>query len=80
MFMNRKTQRVFNRAARALRLAAAALRSSKPALGAYFRRPCAHMDKPTAVTAAHKLAPIRQPRPRGPRVSRTAQTYRHGRF
>jgi transposase len=34
-----------------------ALRSSKPALGAYFRRMCSHMDKPKAVTAApHKLA------------------------
>ena len=52
-----KTQRVVNRAAQALRLAAAALRSSKSALGAYFRRLCARMDKPKAVTAAaHKLA------------------------
>ena len=46
-----------NRAAQALRLAAAALRSSKSALGAYFRRLCSRMDKPKAVTAAaHKLA------------------------
>jgi transposase len=46
-----------NRAAQALRLAAAALRSSKSALGAYFRRMCARMDKPKAITAAaHKLA------------------------
>jgi transposase len=52
-----KTQRVVNRAAQALRLAAAALRSSKSALGAYFRRLCARMDKPKAITAAaHKLA------------------------
>ncbi|MDP1773864.1 MAG: hypothetical protein Q8L15_16450 [Methylobacter sp.] len=33
------------------------LRSSQSALGAYFRRLCARMDKPKAVTAAaHKLA------------------------
>ncbi len=55
--MSGKTKRVVNRAAQALRLAAAALRSSKSALGAYFRRMCARMDKPKAVTAAaHKLA------------------------
>ncbi len=55
--MSSKTKRVVNRAAQALRLAAAALRSSKSALGAYFRRLCARMDKPKAVTAAaHKLA------------------------
>tara|TARA_B100001105_G_scaffold217834_1_gene183944 strand:+ start:169 stop:513 length:345 start_codon:yes stop_codon:yes gene_type:complete len=41
----------------ALRLAAAASRTSRSALGAYFRRVCARMDKPKAVTAAaHKLA------------------------
>jgi transposase len=52
-----KTRRCANRAAQALRLAAAALRSSKSALGAYFRRLCSRMDKPKAVTAAaHKLA------------------------
>jgi transposase len=55
--MSGKTKRVANRAAQALRLAAAALRSSKSALGAYFRRMCARMDKPKAITAAaHKLA------------------------
>lgn len=55
--MSGKTARVVNRAAQALRLAAAALRSSKSALGAYFRRMCSRMDKPKAVTAAaHKLA------------------------
>jgi hypothetical protein len=33
------------------------LRSSQTALGAYYRRMCARMDKPMAVTAAaHKLA------------------------
>jgi len=52
-----KTKRCANRAAQALRLAAAALRTSQSALGAYFRRMCARMDKPKAVTAAaHKLA------------------------
>ena len=52
-----KTQRCANRAAQALRLAAAALRTSQSALGAYFRRLCARMDKAKAVTAAaHKLA------------------------
>ena len=55
--MSGKTKRCVNRAAQALRLTAAALRSSKSALGAYFRRLCSRMDKPKAVTAAaHKLA------------------------
>jgi transposase len=52
-----KTARTVNRAAQALRLSAAALRRSQSALGAYFRRMCARMDKSKAVTAtAHKLA------------------------
>ena len=51
------TKPVANRAAKALRMAAASLRSSQSALGAYYRRLCARMDKPRAVTAcAHKLA------------------------
>jgi transposase len=51
------TKHSANRAAQALKLAAANLRSSRSALGAYFRRMCARMDKPKAVTAtAHKLA------------------------
>jgi transposase len=55
--MSGKTRHSANRAAQALRLAAAALRTSQSALGAYFRRLCARMDKPKAVTAAaHKLA------------------------
>ena len=55
--MSGKTKQVANRAAQALKLAAAALRRSQSALGAYFRRLCARMDKPKAVTAAaHKLA------------------------
>lgn len=57
MVLSGKTKRCANRAAQALRLAAAALRSSQSALGAYFRRMCSRMDKPKAVTAAaHKLA------------------------
>ena len=55
--MSGKTKRCANRAAQALRLAAAALRTSKSALGAYFRRMCSRMDKAKAITAtAHKLA------------------------
>ena len=55
--MSGKTKRCANQAAQALRLAAAALRTSQSALGAYFRRMCSRMDKPKAVTAAaHKLA------------------------
>jgi transposase len=55
--LSSKTKRCVNRAAQALRLAAAGLRPSKSALGAYFRRMCSRMDKPKAVTAAaHKLA------------------------
>ena len=51
------TKRSANRATQALKLAAAALRSSQSALGAYYRRLCARMDKGKAVTAAaHKLA------------------------
>ncbi|EBX1765585.1 IS110 family transposase, partial [Salmonella enterica subsp. enterica serovar Enteritidis] len=46
-----------NRAAQALRLAAMALRHSQSALGAYYRRLCARLDKRRAITAAaHKLA------------------------
>lgn len=51
------SKRSANRATQALKLAAAALRSSRSALGAYYRRLCARMDKGKAVTAAaHKLA------------------------
>ena len=52
-----KSKRTANRAAQALKLAAAALKSSQSALGAYYRRMCARLDKAKAVTAAaHKLA------------------------
>ena len=55
--MSGRTEPRANRAAQALRLAAAALRTSQSALGAYYRRLCARMDKAKAVTAAaHKLA------------------------
>jgi len=51
------SKRTANRAAQALKLAAAALRSSHSALGAYYRRLCARLDRPKAITAtAHKLA------------------------
>ena len=63
--MSGKTKRCANRAAQALRLAAAALRTSQSALGAYFRRMCARMDKPKAVAAAaHKLARLIYTMPR----------------
>jgi len=48
-----------NQAAQALRLAAAGLRRSQSALGAYYRRMCSRMDKGSAIVAtAHKLARI----------------------
>jgi transposase len=55
--LNSASKRSANRATQALKLAAVALRSSRSALGAYYRRMCARMDKAKAVTAAaHKLA------------------------
>ena len=50
--LSSKTAHVANRAAQALRLAAAAPRTSRSALGAYFSRLCSRMDKAKAVTAA----------------------------
>jgi len=51
------SKRTANRAAQALRLAAAALHKSQSALGAYFRRLAARLDHAKAVKAtAHKLA------------------------
>jgi transposase len=48
---------MIHRAVQALRLTAAALRGGQSALGAYFRRMCAYLGKPKAVSAAtHKLA------------------------
>jgi len=55
--MSGKTKRCANHAAQALKLAAATLRPSQSALGAYYRRMCSRMDKSKAVAgAAHKLA------------------------
>ena len=51
------TKRSANRARQALKIAAQALSRSESALGAFYRRLCARMDKPKANTAtAHKLA------------------------
>lgn len=51
------SRRSTNRAAQALRLAAAGLHKSQSALGAYFRRMAARLDRAKAITAtAHKLA------------------------
>jgi len=51
------TKRSANRARQALKIAAQALHRSESALGAFYRRLCARMDKPKANTAtAHKLA------------------------
>jgi transposase len=51
------TKRSANRARQVLKMAAMALSRSDSALGAFYRRLCARMDKPRANTAvAHKLA------------------------
>lgn len=53
----RRTRKVHNRAAQALRLAAQSLHHSKTALGAYYRRMHARLGPAKAITAtAHKLA------------------------
>ena len=55
--LSSRTRPTTNRAAAALRLAAASLHHSKSALGAYFRRMQSRVGTPKAVTAtAHKLA------------------------
>jgi transposase len=55
--LSRRTKSCANRAATALRLAAAALHHSQSALGAFFRRRKARLGAPKAITAtAHKLA------------------------
>jgi transposase len=54
-----KTKKVVNRAATAFRMAAQSLTRSSSALGAYYRRMCARLGAPEAITAtAHKLARI----------------------
>jgi len=53
----RRTRKVRNRAAQALRVAAQSLHRSKSALGAYFRRMRSRLGPAKAITAtAHKLA------------------------
>jgi transposase len=55
----RGVQPTKNRASIALRVAAASLKHSDSALGAYYRRMCARNGAPSAITAtAHKLARI----------------------
>jgi transposase len=55
----RGVQPTKNRASIALRVAAASLKHSDSALGAYYRRMCAKYGAPSAITAtAHKLARI----------------------
>ena len=54
--LGKASKRSANRATQALKLSAAAPRSSRSALGAYYCRLCARMDNGKAVTAAaHKL-------------------------
>ncbi len=53
----RRTRKVYNRAAHALRVAAQSLHHSKTALGAYYRRMKGRLGPSKAITAtAHKLA------------------------
>jgi len=60
--LSRRTKPCANRAATALRLAAACLHHSQSALGAFFRRMKARMGAPKAITAtAHKLARLIYP-------------------
>jgi transposase len=55
--LSARTRRSTNRVRQALKLAAMSLSHNDSALGAFYRRLCARMDKPRANTAvAHKLA------------------------
>ena len=55
--LSARTRRSTNRARQALKIAAMSLSRSASALGAFYRRLCTRMDKPSANTAtAHKLA------------------------
>ncbi len=57
--LSAKTRKVKNRAATALRIAAAGLYRSQSYLGHYFRRMRAKLGAPKAITAAaHKIARI----------------------
>ncbi len=54
--LSAKTKRSANRVRQALKMAAMSLSHSDSALGAFYRRLCSRMDKPSANTAtAHKL-------------------------
>ncbi len=55
--LSSKTKRSLNRVRQVLKMAAMSLSRCDSALGAFYRRLCARMDKPSANTAvAHKLA------------------------
>jgi transposase len=55
--LSARTRRSANRVRQTLKLAAMSLSRNGSALGAFYRRMCARMDKPSANTAvAHKLA------------------------
>ncbi len=55
--LSSRTRQSSNRARQALKMAAMSLSRNGSALGAFYRRMCARMDKPRANTAtAHKLA------------------------
>nr|WP_319563722.1 IS110 family transposase [uncultured Rhodoferax sp.] len=55
--LSAKTKRSVNRVRQVLKMAAMSLSRCDSALGAFYRRMCARMDKPSANTAvAHKLA------------------------
>ena len=55
--LSARTRRSANRVRQALKMAAMSLSRNRSALGAFYRRTCARMDKPSANTAtAHKLA------------------------
>jgi transposase len=55
--LSARTRRSTNRVRQALKLAVMSLSRNRSALGAFYRRLCARMDKPSANTAvAHKLA------------------------
>ena len=55
--LSAKTKRSANRVRQTLKMAAMSLSHSDSALGAFYRRLCSRMDKPSANTAtAHKLA------------------------
>ena len=55
--LSARTRRSTNRVRQALKMAAMSLSRNGSALGAFYRRLCARMDKPSANTAtAHKLA------------------------